>query len=100
MIDKRIDLYPRPFPNNGKVRATRAVLLLFSRKRQLWRNLLRIWRSKLASAAWFVSSAQDQRPASLDPDRVVTAIEKAGHVPELVENIIRFADAETQIHVA
>lgn len=31
---------------------------------------------------------------------MVTAIEKVGHVPELVENIIRFADAETQIHAA
>ena len=100
MIDKRIDLYPRPFPRNGRIRATRAVLLLFVRIRQLWRNLLRIWPGKLASASWTVDVEQDQRPVSLDPDRVVTAIEKAGHVPELVENIIRFADAETQIHVA
>ncbi|KAI4676382.1 uncharacterized protein J4E88_007298 [Alternaria novae-zelandiae] len=100
MIDKRIDLYPRPCPNNRRTRAVRAVLLLFVRIRQLWRNALRIWRSKLASASWTVDVEQDQRPVSLDSDRVVTAIEKAGHVPELVENIIRFADEETQMHAA
>lgn len=100
MIDKRIDLYPRPLPYNRRVRATRAVVLLLGRIRQLWRNLLRTWRSKFALASWFVDVGQDQRPIFLDSDRIVTAIEKAGHVPELVENIIRFADAETQMHAA
>lgn len=99
MIDKRIELYLRPWPNCRKVRVVRAVLLLLGRMRQLSRNLLRIWRSTVASASKAVDPEQHQRTILLDRSRVVSAIEKVGHVPELVENIIRFADAETQIRV-
>ncbi|KAI4952443.1 hypothetical protein J4E91_002913 [Alternaria rosae] len=55
--------------------------------------------STVASASKAVDPEQHQRTIPLDRSRVVSAIEKVGHVPELVENITRFADSETQIRV-
>ncbi|KAI4688193.1 uncharacterized protein J4E84_005122 [Alternaria hordeiaustralica] len=99
MIDKRVDLYPRirhPIRTSFD-RLLRALAAFFRKIPATLYGLLFVERAGRIAGA--TSGAQDQQLS--DPvQRVVVAAEWVGHIPELVENILRFADPATQIRSA
>ena len=99
MIDKRVDLYPRirhPIRTSFD-RLLRALAAFFRKIPATLYGLLFVERA--GRIAGVISGAQDQQ--LIDPvQRVVAAAERVGHIPELVENILRFADPATQIRSA
>ena len=67
---------------------------------QVWHAILRILRLRAPQMAQNSVVAVQEKSSLSITDHVVTAAERVGHVPELVENTLRFAGPQTQICLA